>query len=70
VLTQPLPELQVCPAGALYDVDSIVADPETYTKEELATLYGQIVSNLERVWGRLPVGTSLGRATGKSVHSR
>ncbi len=28
-------ELQVCIAEALYDVDSIVADPEAYTKEEL-----------------------------------
>ncbi len=31
-----IPELQVCIAEALYDVDSIVADPEAYTKEELA----------------------------------
>ncbi len=43
-------ELQVCIAEALYDVDSIVADPEAYTKEELATLHSQIVSNLERAW--------------------
>ncbi len=28
-----IPELQVCIAEALYDVDSIVADPEAYTKE-------------------------------------
>ncbi len=41
-------ELQVCIAEALYDVDSIVADPEAYTKEELAALHSQIVSNLER----------------------
>ncbi len=27
-------ELQVCIAEALYDVDSIVADPEAYTKDE------------------------------------
>jgi hypothetical protein len=26
-----IPELQVCIAEALYDVDSIVADPEAYT---------------------------------------
>ena len=45
-----IPELQVCIAEALYDVDSIVADPEAYTKEELATLHNQIVSNLERAW--------------------
>jgi hypothetical protein len=31
-------------------VDSIVADPEAYTKEELVNLHSQIVSNLERVW--------------------
>ena len=43
-------ELQVCIAEALYDVDSIVADPGAYTKEELATLHGHIVSNLERAW--------------------
>ncbi len=45
-----IPELQACIAEALYDVDSIVADPEAYTKEELATLHNQIVSNLERAW--------------------
>ena len=43
-------ELQIRTAEALYDVDSIVADPEAYTKEELASLHSQIVSNLERVW--------------------
>ncbi len=31
-------ELQICIAEALYDVDSIVADPEVYTKDELASL--------------------------------
>ncbi len=36
-------ELQVCIAEALYDVDSIVADPEAYTKEELAALHNQIL---------------------------
>jgi len=35
-------------AEALYDVDSIVADPGAYTKEQLAALHSQIVSNLER----------------------
>ncbi len=45
-----IPELQACIAEALYDVDSIVADPEAYTKEELTTLHSQIVSNLERAW--------------------
>ncbi len=43
-------ELQVCIAEALYDVDSIVADPGTYTKQELAALRSQIVSNLEWAW--------------------
>ena len=43
-------ELQVCIAEALYDVDSIVADPGAYTKEQLATIHSQIVSNLERAW--------------------
>ncbi len=45
-----IPELQVCTAEALYDVDSIVADPGAYTKEELASLHNQIVSNLEQAW--------------------
>ncbi len=31
-------------------MDSIVADPGGYTKEELASLHSQIVSNLERAW--------------------
>ncbi len=43
-------ELQICIAEALYDVDSIVADPGAYTKEELTALHSQIVSNLERAW--------------------
>ncbi len=43
-------ELQVCIAEALYDVDSIVAGPGAYTREELASLHSQIVSNLERAW--------------------
>ncbi len=45
-----IPELQVCIAEALYDVDSIVADPGAYTKEELAALRSQILSNLEQAW--------------------
>ena len=45
-----IPELQACIAEALYDVDSIVADPEAYTKEELATLHSQVVSNLKQAW--------------------
>jgi len=43
-------ELRVCIAEALYDVDSIVADPEAYAKEELASLHSQILSNLEQEW--------------------
>ncbi len=42
-------ELQVCITEALYDVDSIVADPGAYTREELASLHSQIVSNLEQI---------------------
>ncbi len=45
-----IPELQVCIAEALYDVDSIVADPGAYTREELAALRSQILSNLEQAW--------------------
>jgi hypothetical protein len=41
-------ELQVCIAEALYDVDSIVADPGAYTKKQLTTLHSKIVSNLEQ----------------------
>ena len=43
-------ELQICIAEALYDVDSIVADPGAYTKEELSSLHSQILSNLEWAW--------------------
>ncbi len=43
-------ELQICIAEALYDVDSIVADPGAYTKEQLAALRSQILSNLEQAW--------------------
>ncbi len=42
-------ELQACIAEALYDVDSIVADPGAYTKE-LASPHSQILSNLEWAW--------------------
>ena len=45
-----IPELQVCIAEALYDVDSVVADPEAYTKEDLAALRSQIMSNLGQAW--------------------
>ncbi len=46
-----IPELQVCIAEALYDVDSVVAGPGAYTREELASLHSQILSNLEWAWG-------------------
>ncbi len=45
-----IPELQVCIAEALYDVDSILADPGAYAKEELTALRSQILSNLEQAW--------------------
>ncbi|MDH3669566.1 MAG: hypothetical protein OES46_00175 [Gammaproteobacteria bacterium] len=44
------PNLRACIAEALYDVDSIVADPGAYTKEELASLHSQILSNREQAW--------------------
>ncbi len=56
-----IPELQVCIAEALYDVDSIVADPGAYTKEQLAALHSQIVSNLERAWELLGGSSSFRR---------
>ena len=43
-------ERQVCIAEVLYDVDWIVADPGAYTKEELAALHSQLLSNLEQAW--------------------
>ena len=43
-------ELQACIAEALYDVDSIVAAPGAYTREELVGLRSQILSNLEQAW--------------------
>jgi ElaB/YqjD/DUF883 family membrane-anchored ribosome-binding protein len=45
-----IPELQACITEALYDVDSIVAEPGAYTKDELASLHSQILSNLEQAW--------------------
>jgi len=60
-----IPELQACIAEALYDVDSIVADPGAYTKEELAALRSQILSNLEQAWELL--GGSEDQLTGTMV---
>jgi ElaB/YqjD/DUF883 family membrane-anchored ribosome-binding protein len=45
-----IPELQACLAEALYDIESILADPSAYPDEELCGLRDQIVSNLERAW--------------------
>jgi ElaB/YqjD/DUF883 family membrane-anchored ribosome-binding protein len=45
-----IPELQVCVAEALYDIESVLADPSAYPDEELCRLRDQIVSNLERAW--------------------
>jgi len=36
-----IPELQACIAEALYDVDSIVADPGAYGEEQLTMISGQ-----------------------------
>jgi hypothetical protein len=44
------PELQVCLAEALYDIESVLADPSAYPDDELCRLRDQIVSNLERAW--------------------
>ncbi|MHC4426723.1 MAG: hypothetical protein ACYSYV_11595, partial [Planctomycetota bacterium] len=51
-----LPELQVCLAEALYDIESILADPSAYPDQELCRLRDQIVSNLERA-GAIMGGT-------------
>ena len=45
-----IPELQVCIAEALYDIESILSGPGVLPKEEIRTLRDQIVSNLERAW--------------------
>ncbi len=58
-------ELQICIAEALYDVDSIVADPGAYTKDELAALHSQILPNLEQAWELL--GESEDQLTGTMV---
>ncbi len=45
-----IPELQICVAEALYDIESILSNPGALTKKETRTLHEQIVSNLERAW--------------------
>ena len=44
------PELQVCIAEALFDIESILANPGALTDKETRTLREQIISNLERAW--------------------
>ena len=48
--TNLMPELQVCIAEALYDIESILSIPGALTKKETRTLRDQIVSNLECAW--------------------
>lgn len=45
-----IPELQVCLAKVLYDIESILADPSACPDEELCRVRDQIVSNLEHAW--------------------
>ncbi len=45
-----IPELQVCIAEALYDIESVLSAPGALAKEEVRTLRDQITSNLERAW--------------------
>ena len=40
-----IPELQVCTAEALYDIESILADPSAYPEQELCRLRDHSVSN-------------------------
>lgn len=45
-----VPKLRVCIAEALYDIESILADPQAYSDDVSCTLRDQIVSNLECAW--------------------
>ncbi len=45
-----IPELQVCIAEALYDIESLLSNPGALTKKEIRILHDHIVSNLERAW--------------------
>lgn len=45
-----IPELQVCLAEALYDIESILANPTAFPEQKLMRLRHQVVSNLERAW--------------------
>ncbi len=44
------PELQVCIAEALFDIESILSNSGALTKKEIRIMHDQIVSNLERAW--------------------
>ena len=44
------PDLQVCIAETLYDIESILSNPGALPMKETRTLREQIVSNLERAW--------------------
>ncbi len=48
-----IPELQVCIAEALYDVDSIVADPGAYTKKALAREWVAVIKSGAEMIGHL-----------------
>ncbi len=43
-------ELQVCIAEALYDIESILSNPDALPIKEIRALRDQIASNLERAW--------------------
>ena len=50
-------KLQVCIAEALYDVDSIVADPGAYTKEQLATVFIEIIPTSRKTAEKITMTT-------------
>ncbi len=45
-----IPELQVCIAEALYDVEAVLSNPSAFKAEEIRTPRDQITSNLGRAW--------------------
>jgi hypothetical protein len=45
-----IPELQICIAEVLYDIESVLADPSVFPEQELMRLRDQIINNLERAW--------------------
>ncbi len=45
-----IPELQVCIAEALYDVEAVLSNPSAFKAEEIRTLRDQFTSNLGRAW--------------------